>query len=254
MFPRADSRVPETNRLLALLPSTEYETLKPDLHLVELDQKQPLSTPNEPITDIYFPRGAVVSMLAPMENGDAVEGATIGWEGFTGVPVFLGAAIAQEAVVCQIPGQSWRMKADVFRAAAAHNPGLHEWVHRYTLALMGQLIRTAGCNRAHPIEERCARWLLMTADRVGANHFPLTQEFLAAMLGVRRPSVTLAAGLLQEAGLIRYRRGLMTILDRERLEQSSCEDYRLTRDLYDSMYDSARDGAQSAEHIFRPYP
>ena|SRR2546425_304401 len=108
---------------------------------------------------------------------------------------------------------------------------------------MGQLIRTAGCNRVHPIEERCARWLLMTADRVGADRFQLTQEFLASMLGVRRPSVTVAAGLLQEAGLISYRRGLVTILDRERLEESACEDYRLTRAIYERMYRSSLDQA-----------
>jgi CRP-like cAMP-binding protein len=128
------------------------------------------------------------------------------------------------------------MTADTFRLALTRSPVLHEQLHRYTLALMGQLIRTAGCNRAHPVEERCARWLLMTADRVGSDEFPLTQEFLAAMLGVRRPSVTIAAGLLQESGLIRYRRGALTITDRERLEEAACEDYRLTRQLYERLY------------------
>jgi CRP-like cAMP-binding protein len=127
---------------------------------------------------------------------------------------------------------------------------LHAQLHRYALALMGQLIRTAGCNRIHPLEERCARWLLLTADRVGANEFKLTQEFLAAMLGVRRPTVTVAAGLLQEAGLIRYRRGLVTITDRERLEESACEDYRLTRQLYDRMYEhTPLDGRVTLAHV-----
>jgi CRP-like cAMP-binding protein len=107
------------------------------------------------------------------------------------------------------------MTADRFRAAFERSPVLHAQLHRYTNALMGQLIRTAGCNRVHPIEERCARWLLMTADRVCADQFQLTQEFLAVMLGVRRPSVTVAAGLLQQAGLISYRRGIVSILDRE---------------------------------------
>ena len=142
------------------------------------------------------------------------------------------------------------MSAERFRAAFERSPVLHAQLHRYTHALMGQLIRTAGCNRVHPIEERCARWLLMTADRVCADQFQLTQEFLASMLGVRRPSVTVAAGLLQQAGLISYRRGIVTILDRERLEESACEDYRLTREIYERMYRSPLEHASrlSAVH------
>jgi CRP-like cAMP-binding protein len=105
---------------------------------------------------------------------------------------------------------------------------------------MGQLVRTAGCNRVHPVDERCARWLLMTADRVGANEFPLTQEFLAAMLGVRRPSVSTAAGILQQAGFITYRWGQIKIVDREGLEQAACEDYRLTKQIYDRSYEVRR--------------
>ncbi len=112
-------------------------------------------------------------------------------------------------------------------------------LRRYALALMGQMTRTAGCNRAHPLEERCARWLLMTRDRVGEDEFSLTHEFLATMLGVRRATVTVAAGMLQQAGLIDYRRGHMRILDRERLEAAACEDYRLTNAIYDQLLPSA---------------
>jgi hypothetical protein len=208
----------------------------PDLQSVHIEHKQYLSGPDQSIEFVYFPRGAVISMLAPMEDGQSVEGATIGIEGLAGLPVFLGDGSAQEEVICQVAGPGVRMTAQSFRLAYERSPVLHDQLHRYTLALMGQLIRTAGCNRAHPIEERCARWLLMTGDRVGADEFPLTQEFLAAMLGVRRPSVTVAASLLQQAGLIRYRRGIVTITDREGLEASACEDYRLTRELYDRMY------------------
>jgi CRP-like cAMP-binding protein len=234
---------PEANLLLASLPQADYEALLPDLHDVQIEHHQWLSRPNESTEHVYFPRGAVISMLVPMADGQSVEGATIGLEGLAGIAVFLGEQPTEDEVICQVPGPAARMTADRFRAAFERSPVLHAQLHRYTHALMGQLIRTAGCNRVHPIEERCARWLLMTADRVGADRFQLTQEFLASMLGVRRPSVTVAAGLLQEAGLISYRRGLVTILDRERLEESACEDYRLTRAIYERMYRSSLDQA-----------
>src|SRR4051794_25356457 len=227
---------PEPNQLLASLPHGDYVALQPDLESVHIAHKQHLSRPDEAITHVYFPRGAVISILAPMEDGQNVEGATVGTEGLAGLPIFLGDGSAQDEVVCQVAGPGARMTAEHFRVASQPGRALHDILHRYTLALMGQLIRTAGCNRAHPVEERCARWLLMTSDRVGSNEFPLTQEFLAAMLGVRRPSVTVAAGLLQQAGLIQYRRGIVTIKDRERLEQSACEDYRLTRQIYERLY------------------
>jgi len=239
LSPSAPEIWPEANRLLASLPQAEYETLLPDLHAVQIQHKQWLSRPSESIEHVYFPRGAVVSMLVPMEDGQSVEGATIGLEGLAGLAVFLGDDTTDDEVICQVAGPAARMTADRFRAAFERSPVLHAQLLRYTHALMGQLIRTAGCNRVHPIEERCARWLLMTADRVCADQFQLTQEFLAAMLGVRCPSVTVAAGLLQQAGLISYRRGIVTILDRERLEESACEDYRLTREIYERMYRAA---------------
>ena len=241
-------RPPEVNQLLASLPQTDYEALIPDLHDVQIEHRQWLSRPNESIEHVYFPRGAVTSMLVPMADGQSVEGATIGLEGLAGIAVFLGEEPTEDEVICQVPGPAARMSADRFRAALTRSPVLHAQLHRYTHALMGQLIRTAGCNRVHPIEERCARWLLMTADRVCADQFQLTQEFLASMLGVRRPSVTVAAGLLQQAGLISYRRGIVSILDRERLEESACEDYRLTREIYERMYRSP------LEHASRPRP
>jgi CRP-like cAMP-binding protein len=226
----------EANRLLASLPQSEFDALAPDLHGVHIEHKQWISRPEEQIEYVYFPRGAVISILAPMADGQSVEGATVGLEGLVGLAVFLGEGMAQEEVICQVAGPGARVPADRFRAAFEQSPVLERQLRRYSLALMAQLIRTAGCNRAHPVEERAARWLLMTADRAGTDEFPLTQEFLAAMLGVRRPSVTVAAGLLQAAGLIRYRRGIVKILDRERLEESACEDYRLTRDIYERLY------------------
>jgi len=236
MAPPIKSPVEEQNRLLAALPQVEYERLLPDLEPVGLVQKQSLTQPDEPITHVYFPRGAVASILAYMEDGAAVEGATVGREGLIGLPALMADRIGTEVAICQVPGEAVRITSEAIMATASHSPALLQMVHRYALALMGQMVRTAGCNRVHPVEERCARWLLMTADRVGANEFPLTQEFLAAMLGVRRPSVSMAAGMLQQAGLITYKWGHVRILDREGLELAACEDYKLTRQIYERMY------------------
>jgi CRP-like cAMP-binding protein len=226
----------ERNRLLNTLPRATYEALLPHLEPMWLEHGLTLAEPNEPVSYAYFPRGAVLSMLVPMENGEALEAATIGLEGMFGLPLFLADGVGADEVICQVAGDAARISADVFCQAIADSAELTDLLHRYTLALMGQMSRTAGCNRAHPVEERCARWLLLTHDRVGRDEFYLTQEFLAAMLGTRRPTVTLIAGQLQQAGLIRYRRGNLTIVDREGLEEVACEDYRLTRDLYERLY------------------
>jgi len=234
--PAVDGLVPESNQLLASLPRAEYEALLLDLRPVHMEHRLVLARPNEAIEYVYFPRGAVISILAPMEDGQSVEGATVGTEGMFGLPLVLGEVSASYEVICQVSGPGARMTADEFVTALQRSPVLRAQLQRYALALMEQLIRTAGCNRVHPVDERCARWLLMTADRVGADEFGLTQEFLAAMLGVRRPSVTVAAGLLQQAGMIHYRRGIVTIVDRERLEEAACEDYRLSREIFDRLY------------------
>jgi CRP-like cAMP-binding protein len=226
----------ERNRLLEVLPRAVYEALLPHLEPVRLEQGLTLAEPDEPLSYAYFPRGAVLSMLVPMENGEALEAATIGFEGMFGLPLFLADGVGADEVICQIAGDAARITASAFREAIADSAELTDLLHRYTLALMGQMARTAGCNRAHPVEERCARWLLLTHDRVGRDEFYLTHEFLAAMLGTRRPSVTLIAGQLQQAGLIHYRRGNLTIVDREGLEEVACEDYRLTCDLYERLY------------------
>ena len=239
MSPPAIEARPERNRLLAALPCTEYEALLPRLESVQVEHRQVLTVSGEPIEQIYFPRGAVLSIVVRMDDGVMVEGATIGDEGLIGLATFLGDGTATDDTICQVPGEAACLSTAAFRNALAQSGPLQEVLRRYALALMGQLTRTAGCNRVHPIEERCARWLLMTRDRVGADEFPLTHEFLAAMLGVRRPSVTVAAGILQQAGLIEYRRGQMRILDGERLEAASCEDYRLTREIYEQLF---RDG------------
>jgi CRP-like cAMP-binding protein len=241
-----DAAQPERNRLLAALPHADYAVLAPHLADVSIPHRQALAMRGQPLQHVYFPRGAVLSVLVDMDDGQAVEGATIGHEGMLGLAVLLGDGIATENAVCQVSGQAACIDAQAFRAACKESARLREVLYRYTLALMGQMARTAGCNRVHPIEERLARWLLMTHDRVGADRFELTHEFIAAMLGVRRPSVTVAAGILQQAGLIDYRRGRLHILDRARLQEAACEDYRRTEGLYEGLF-RGLDGTGSSE-------
>jgi CRP-like cAMP-binding protein len=171
-----------------------------------------------------------------MRNGTSIEGATVGNEGMVGVQVFLAEGRATEDLVVEIPGRAERLPAALFRAATEASPALRSLLQQYTLALMNQLARTAGCNRHHSVGERCARWLLMTRDRAGTDTLPITHESLAGLLGTRRASVTQVAGQLKRAGLIDYRHGRLTILDAPRLERIACEDYLLTREAYDRVF------------------
>ena len=224
------------NRLLAALPAEDYESLRGDLSMVQLKSREHIAFPDESIDRVYFPRNAVLSMLVLMEDGRSVESAAVGNEGLIGLEVFLGDGLARDEIIVQIAGDALSMSATAFRAAVARSVALQQLLQRYSLALMNQLARTAGCNRVHSVDARCARWLLMSQDRVGRDQFQLTHEFLAKMLGVRRASVSQAAELLQRAGLIEYRQGWIHIVDRNGLEAAACEDYRLTRLAYDQLY------------------
>jgi CRP-like cAMP-binding protein len=166
-------------------------------------------------------------MVTVLDDGGPIELATVGNEGVVGVPVFLGASSTNARGFVQIPGEYQRLPARAFRQAIDNGGQLHGLVQRYSQALFTQIAQNVACNRAHPVEQRCARWLLQTADRVGKEEFPLTQEFLGQMLGVRRATVNAAARALHDAGLITYRRGLITILDRAGLEAASCECYAI---------------------------
>jgi CRP-like cAMP-binding protein len=233
--PRSGSRI-EKNRLLAALSEQDYQRLAPEFEVVHLEPHQVLAAPEQPIRYIYFAHDAVVSFLVPMADGRAIEGAVVGNEGIIGLQVFLGDGLASEEVVAAIPGEAVRMRASAFREAVQAVSGLQTWLHRYTQALMNQMARTAGCNRLHAVDQRCARLLLMSRDRVGKDTFPFTHELMATMLGVRRASVTEAAGMLHGAGVIDYHRGTMTVRDRDGLEDFACEDYRLSREGYDRLY------------------
>lgn len=223
------------NKLLVALPNSEYERLFPKLQPVSLPFTQRLYEQNEPIEYLYFINRGVVSMLNIMEDGGAIEVATVGNEGFIGIPLLLGAERSPLEAFVQIPGDALRIKADVFKREITPGSPSYNLLLRYTQALIDQLGQSAACNRLHSIEERCCRWLLLTQDRVGSDEFPLTHEFLAQMLGVRRASVSIVAAVLQKAGLISYHRGKMMIVDRKGLEAGACECYQVIKAEYDRL-------------------
>jgi CRP-like cAMP-binding protein len=216
------------NRILDALPAADFEPIGRVLERVELGLRDYIYRRGEPIEYVHFPINCVISLVTEMEDGRAVEIATVGCEGMVGIPVFLQAAYtsAHESF-SQVPGASWRMRAEAFTALANQGGLLQALLQRYTQALFSQISQSSACNRLHTIEQRCARWLLQTHDRVTADKFPLTQEFLAQMLGVQRSSVNGAAGALQDQGVIRYSRGVITVLDRQGLEDAACECYRI---------------------------
>lgn len=216
---------PGENALIAHLPAAERDAFLPLLSPVPLELRRVMQRIDEPLGHVWFPLNGVCSMISAMEDGSTVEVATVGREGLVGLPLLLGSARSLHDIFVQVEGNALQMPADVFRAQLDRLPGLRTLALRYALALVGQISQGSACNRLHPLEARCARWLLMTHDRVGADSFALTQEFFGQMLGVTRPSVSVAAGMLQKAGLIRYTRGVVTILDRDRLEAASCECY-----------------------------
>ena len=230
---------PPENRLLetlAVVSPGDAAWLAPQLESVTLELGEVLAAATEPFVHVYFPETAVVSIINHMSDGGAVEVGTIGNEGMVGIASFLDADPGQNETVVQIPGTARRAPSSAVADGAHGHPTLRRLLSRYTQAYLTQVAQTAACNRLHGIEERCARWLLMTHDRVGrAETFPLTQEYLAIMLGVRRAGVTLAAGALRDAGLIRYSRGSVHVVDREGLEAASCECYGIVRRHFDRL-------------------
>lgn len=223
-------RSPE-NRLLSAFPALDED----DLSLVTWEARAPLYDVGQRIETVYFPLDSVVSIVADMEGGPTVEVATVGREGMAGVGVLLCTSRADHRTFVQVPGQALRLPAARLLELAAQSGELDRLLHRYVQALMAQMARSTPCIRAHSREERTARWLLMTHDRVARDTFPLTQEFLGQMLGVARPRVGTAAAALQRAGCIRYRRGHITVTDRRGLEQASCECYHVVAAKYDHL-------------------
>jgi CRP-like cAMP-binding protein len=223
------------NRLLGSLTDADYRELSPDLQLVHLQRKQIIGERGHPVSEVHFPCGGVLSVLAYMHSGAAVEVGTIGKEGMFGLELLLGATHWTETTVCQVEGDSLRMPAAAFRAAITGDTPLRRVAQRYLMAYLTLVSQSVACNRLHNIEERFARWVLMTHDRVNGDEFFLTQEFIADMLGVHRPSVSLVAGAFQQAGYIKYSRGAMHILNRAGLEDASCECYATSRAQFETL-------------------
>lgn len=223
---------PRENRLLAALPSTEYERLIPHLKFVVLSFGQVLFEATEPITHVYFPHKAVVSLVTTMKDGMTVEVGLVSNEGMVGVPVILGTDTTNTSAVVEIADGAMQMNAETLRTEFNRGETLQKVLLRYMLALHIQVSQGAACNRLHKLEERLARWLLTVSDRLQSNELPLTQEYISHMLGVRRSGVTVAANTLSQAGIISYNRGYITILKREALEASCCECYRTIKDEF----------------------
>jgi CRP-like cAMP-binding protein len=223
------------NRLLAALPPEDLARLWPRLQPVELVFRQTLHAPEEPITAVYFPETGYLSRLAPMDDGDSAEVGLVGPEGMIGLAILLGGDRDGFEILVQVPGTALWMGAGAFREELDRIPSLRAVLNRYALAHFEQVARSAACNGRHHVEQRLARWLLMAHDRVEGDAFPMTHEFMSMMLGVRRAGITVAAGTLQKAGLIRYERGRMEITDRPGLEAAACECYGIARRTYDRL-------------------
>ena len=221
------------NRLLAAVGTDEWEALRPRLQMIDLPLGQMLFESGATFDKVYFPESGVISTVAPFTDGPPAEMATTGWEGVCSISAVLGADAAYYPHLVQVPGSALYMGIDEFRTAQQELPEFAGLMMTYARAFLAQVLQSAACNAVHSVEERCARWLLMCRDRSGGSRFLLTQEFLAEMLGVSRASVNLVARTMQTAGLIRYSRGGIVILDPIGLEDSACECYRLVRDLYD---------------------
>lgn len=231
----AQSENNPVNRLLAALPSQEYQRLLPQLETVDLELEQVLYQPGEAIDYVYFPHRSLISLVMVLQDGSTAEVGLVGDSGMVGVPVILGSDISFNLAIVQIAGNAMRLRADRLKAAFKQGGALQALLLRYVQALLSQVSQTAACNRLHSIEARLARWLLLAQDAVDADQLQLTQEFIAQMLGVRRAGVTVTASALQQAGLIHYSRGKITILNRQGLQAVACECYRLIEDEHDRL-------------------
>ena len=217
------------NRLLATLPRNEYKRVLPKLKTVSLVLGEALYEPGDLIKYVYFPNDSIVSLISELSETSELEVGMVGNEGMVGLAVFMGVNSSSTRAVVQGAGTAMRMSSAAVRTEANRLGSLHHLLHRYSHSLLTQVSQSSACNRSHLVDARLARWLLMTNDRLGAEEFPLTQEFLSNMLGVRREGVSKAAGTLQAGKLIRYSRGMITILNRRGLEAKSCQCYGIIK-------------------------
>jgi CRP-like cAMP-binding protein len=233
--PPSDGR--PKNGLLAALPTSDFERLRPLLTTVPIRTKQVLQKSGEPLRTIYFLNGGVASITTTLSDGTMVETATVGDEGMLGIEAFLRAdAIAPGDTLIQVPDTSAEtMGVEDFRREASQPGAFRDLVGRYTYVVIAQMMQSAACNALHQVSQRAARWLLMTHDRMHQQDFHLSHEFLAVMLGVQRPTVSVVAATLQDAGLIRYTHGRVTVRNRQGLENAACECYAIIRAHFDHL-------------------
>ena len=229
MFAYQEARPPTANRILNALTRSEYDQLAQHLEYVKLPVGEVLYHPGQPITHVYFPNSGTISLVSTFEDGGSVEVGMVGNEGMFGVCVFLGSIRTPLEAVVQIAGDGLRVRADVLRYEFKRGGQLQDLLLRYTQAFITQIAQGAACNRAHPVDGRLAKWLLMCQDRSHSKDLELTHEFIGEMLGVRRAGITVAAGVLKQRGLIEYNRGRITITDRKGLEAISCECYPIVK-------------------------
>ena len=226
---------PKQNDLLAALPASEWERWLPQLEVVEMPLGKVLYESGSKMTHVYFPTTSIVSLLYVMEDGASAEIAVVGHEGIVGISLFMGGSSTPSRAVVQSAGSGYRLRASLMMQEFNRaGPVLHLLL-RYTQALITQMAQTAVCNRHHSLDQQLCRWLLLSLDRLKSNDLVMTQELIANMLGVRREGVTEAAGQLQDAGLIRYRRGHIHVLDRTGLEKRTCECYAVVKNEYDRL-------------------
>jgi CRP-like cAMP-binding protein len=231
---------PAQNHLLCALQGEELERLSPHMQPVTFSLGQIIYEPGERIEYCYFPTNSVVSLLYTTQDGSTAEMGLVGKEGVLGVALFLGGESTCSRAVVPIAGGAFRLRAKLLLEEFAHRGPLHHLLLRYTQALITQISQTAVCNRLHSVEQRLCRWLLLCHDRKDRSELLMTQELIANMLGGRRESVTVAAGHLQDAGLIHYCRGHIRILNRDGLESSACECYRIVENELDRLFDRKR--------------
>jgi CRP-like cAMP-binding protein len=217
------------NRILLGLPARDLELLLPKLEFVRLKVHHVIHEPGDSLKSAYFPNSGLVSILSVFPDGKCVEVGLVGKEGFVGLPLVAGFRTANTRAIIQIEGSAFRIDAEALIGILQQSRMLDRSLQQFSQILAMEVAQVAACNRLHEVNERLARWLLMSADRVDSNCVPLTQEFLAHMLGTRRSSVTVAAGMLETAGLISNSRGRVDIIDRARLEEAACDCYKIMR-------------------------
>lgn len=223
------------NHLLSALPEADFERLQPQLKLIPLQLGAALYEPDVEMRHLYFPTNSIVSLLYVMADGASAEIAVVGNEGVVGVSLFMGGETTPSRAVVQSAGHAFRLPGKLLKEEFTRGGAMQHLLLRYTQALLTQMAQTAVCNRHHSLDQQLCRWLLLSLDRLPANELVMTQELIANMLGVRREGVTEAAGHLQLAGLIRYSRGRITVLDRPGLEARTCECYAVVKREYDRL-------------------